>query len=282
MCKSGLKTFQRTNSDLAPRRRRAGQGRRHKLDVCEVTGLPRYRDRHQALHGAEAMRAGSHDFKVNTFACPHCGGYHLEKTIAREPVGVGSPLKPVAVFTASLASRKRRYVIFDIENPTRGAKVSCRKVATLWNVIKQQAPGISPEDHIVVGAARSVARRYRTAVTGENVKWVLGADAPDGADRALLAAIDLWRVARDFDELVIISGDHAFVDLARRAREFGLTVHVVTAQHHGKNPMLSRELAAIANTRSFVRLQTRKQKQQNLARIQPETQRMRSAAVAAA
>ena len=109
----------------------------------------------------------------------------------------------------------------------------------------------------MVGASRSVVRKYRRAIHGANVRWIVGADAPDGADRALLAAIDLRRVARDYDELVIVSGDHAFADLARRAKMLGLTVQVVTAQHPEQRSMLSRELAAAADTRTLVRLEGR-------------------------
>jgi CTP:molybdopterin cytidylyltransferase MocA len=263
-----MKTPNWIDSELTTRVPRGdGKVRLHKLPICEATGLARYRDRHQARHGAEAMCAGRHDFEVGTFACPSCHGFHLEQIFRREPVVVGASSEPTDAFMASLPSRKRRYVLFDVENPTRGARATCAQVSSLWNIIKREAPGIAPSDHVVVGAARYVVRKYRGAINGDNVKWVVGADAPDGADRALLAAIDVRRVARDFDELVIISGDHAFVDVARRARALGLTVHVVTAEDPENGLMLSRELAAIASTRSFVRLESRKQKQDNLTEI---------------
>ena len=119
---------------------------------------------------------------------------------------------------------------------------------------------MAAHDHVVVGASRSVARKYRPVITGHNVKWVIGANAPDAADYALLGAIDLRRVARDYDELVIISGDHAFADLARRAKASGLTVHVVTAEHPENRSTLSRELSAAADIRSVVRLRARSQR----------------------
>lgn len=240
------------------------KSRKHRLSKCETTGLARYRDRHQARDGAKALAAGAHRFDVSTFACSDCGGWHVEKTQVREPIVASVTSVPTQAFTESLGSRKCRYILFDVENPTRGAKATCEELADFWSVLKQKAPGIAPHDHVVVGASRSVVRKYRGAIHGANVKWVVGADAPDGADRALLQAIDLRRVARDYDELVIVSGDHAFADLARRARMLGLTVQVVTAQHPEQRSMLSRELAAAADTRTLVRLVARTPRPENL------------------
>lgn len=141
----------------------------------------------------------------------------------------------------------RRYVLFDVENPTLGAKSTQAELGELWRMISGDALGITERDHVVVGAARSVVRRYRSVIQGPNVKWVVGADAPEAADSALLAAIDLRRVARDFDEVVIISGDHAFAPLARQAKALGLQVQVVTADHPDRRSMLSSELAATAD-----------------------------------
>lgn len=264
-----MATKNRIDSDLPARTcRNDGKVRRHKLPVCDETGLARYRDRHQARDGAKALSAGERNYETSTFACPACRGFHVETTYNRTPIVLPDSPTPTAAFTESLATRKRRYWLVDVENPSCGAKWSCEQVAQFFELLKRQAPGIAPHDHVVVAAARYVRRKYRHAIVGENVKWVTGADAPDGADRAALAAIDLYRVARDFDELVIVSGDHAFVDLAKRAKQAGLSVHVVTAQAPEGRPMLSRELAATADLRTFVRLEPRAQRPDNLIAIE--------------
>ena len=238
--------------------------RRHSLPVCEATGLARFRDRHQARAGANALSSAAATLRVDTFACPDCRGWHVEKD-KTDVVATGAVASvPTAAFTDSLNSRKRRYFLIDIENPTRGAKAGVDEVATFWSILKQQAPGVAPHDHVVVGASRSVARKYRPVISGHNVKWVIGANAPDAADCALLAAIDLRRVARDYDELVIVSGDHAFADLARRAKTSGLTVHVVTAEHPENRSMLARELAAAADVRTVARLRGRTQRKRTI------------------
>jgi hypothetical protein len=238
----------------------------HKLPTCPTTGLARYRDRHQARDGVEAMRS-SHDVELHVWKCRACLGHHIEQTYRREPLSLASSCEPTADFTASLPLRKKRYFLVDIENLTHGAKAACQQAAELWGVLTRQAPGVAPRDHVVVGAARYVVRRYRAAIDGPNVKWVVGSDGPDGADRALLAAIDLRRVARDYDELVIASGDGAFTDLARKAKALGLTVHVITTQHPDQRSMLSRELSAIADFHTLVRLQSRTEKKDNLTAI---------------
>lgn len=255
------------DSDLAPRTRRAnGKPRRHKLPVCDATGLPRYRDRHQARDGARTLSAGERNYETSTFACPDCRGFHIEKTFHHAPIAI-ERTESATAFSGSLSSRKRRYWITDIENLTHGAQPSCMEAAALWSVLTQEAPGVASHDHVVIGAARHVVRKYRAAINGANVKWVVGADAPDGADRALLAAVDLHRVARNYDELVIASGDGAFAELARRAKVLGLTVHVITTQHPKQRTSLSRELATIADRRTLVRLQPRKPKRNNLVEI---------------
>ena len=75
------------------------------------------------------------------------------------------------------------------------------------------------------------------------------------------------QVARDYDELVIVSGDHAFADLARRAKTFGLSVQVVTSETPQGRPMLSRELAAAADVHTLVRLKVRPNRRENLRRL---------------
>jgi len=239
----------------------------HKLPTCSTTGLARYRDRHQARQGANATRSGADDFELHVWKCQACLGHHIEQTYRREPIVLAASSEPTAEFTASLPFRKKRCWIVDVENLTHGAKATCQQAAALWGVLTQQAPGIAPHDHVVVGAARYVVRRYRAAIDGANVKWVVGSDGPNGADRALIAAIDLRRVARDYDELVIASGDGAFTDLARRAKALGLTVHVITTQHPEQRSMLSRELSAVADFHTLIRLESRTQKKDNLTAI---------------
>lgn len=233
--------------------RRAGRTRGHRLPTCPQTGLPRYRDRHQALQGGRALSAGHRASKVSSFACPSCGGFHVDEARPlgwHAPRNTLAPTPPIGLVPASTMTR--RYVLFDVENLTHGAKATPEELASLWERIAQGPAQLNPTDHVVVGAARAVAHRYRSALPGRNIKWVVGANAPDGADRALLAAINLFEVARRYDELVILSGDHAFADIARRARAMGLNVHVVTVRHPEQRSMLARSLRVTADKHTVV------------------------------
>lgn len=241
------------------RTRRSFKVSRHRLQTCVVTGLARYRDRHQARAGAQALTAGANTLEVSTFACPDCRGFHVEKANRREPIVTCEVSDPTAIFTSSLATRKRRFFIVDIECLTHGAKATPAEVAKLWAILRTEAPGITPRDRVLVGAARRVARRYKPAINAPNIRWVVAADVKDGADRALLTAFDLWNTARNFDELVICSGDgNAFTELAVRAKRAGLSVQVVTTQSpRGGRPLLSRKLGGAADTHTLVRLRAR-------------------------
>ena len=245
----------RIESELTRGVRAGGARRPHRLPVCPVSGLARYRDRHQARDGARCATAGVPGLVVSTFACEDCHGFHLDTR-----PGVARPVhgrRQAAPARRETSDGSRRYILVDIENVTRGAKDTPFEVAALWQRL-ERAARISEDDHVVVGAARSVARRYQHVVRGERIRWVVGADAPDGADRALLAAVDLHRVAKLYDELVIVSGDHCFVPLARRAQAHGLAVRVVTVENGCSNARrtLSRALAATADTCTRVQRRT--------------------------
>ena len=183
----------------------------------------------------------------------------MSQTAATAPTSI-----PVEPFQSSMASRKRRYFLIDLENPTRGAKATSDEVAKLWRLLKEQAPGIAPHDHVVVGTSRAVAGRFRPVLSGENVKWVVGANAKDGADRALLAAIDVHSVARRYDELVIFSGDHAFTQVAVNAKRLGLGLQVIAVEHPNGRSMLSLELSDAADIHTVIR---RRGKSQRLAAV---------------
>lgn len=270
----------RINSPLTTRSSRgAGNARCHKLPMCAETGLPRYRDRHQARDAARVLTAGSPEFTAHTYPCIDCSGHHIEKSPAFASHVTTNSLPSTGPAVAALAlsqtASKRRYVLVDIENLTQGAKSTREQTAGIWATLHGTLLGITDRDHVVVGAALGVHRKYRSAVQGLGTKWVVGASGADGADRALLAAIDIVRVARDYDELVIASGDHAFAALAAHAAQLGLSVHVVHAENPGERTALANVLAEAADTRTLIHSDLRITTRRKLPTSAPKLQWLR-------
>jgi hypothetical protein len=222
---------------------------RHKLPICRATGLVRFRDRHQARQGAEAQRTTNRQVRLATFACPECRGFHLE-ALPRRP----SVVEPAPENVETLASAPRRYLLVDIENLIAG-HATRDEAKALWGILAQETPGITAKDHVVIGGNRYVAKKFSTTIAGSNIKWVVGAEGPDGTDRALLAACNLHQIAKAYSELIIMSGDHAFTELALRAQTLGLRTHVVTTKRMNRQSSLSRQLAAAADVTTTVLLQ---------------------------
>ena len=245
-------------SRRAPREARAATV--HRVPVCPTTGHARYRDRQQARHAIRAC-GGRASMEVQAFACSACAGFHIEPTQTAQPIRL-APVTDVVTartdeFRVAHMTRTRRFFLVDIENLTDGARGTDDQIRNAWRVLRDEAPGIAPADDVLIGAAERVARRLEPLIQGRNVRWVVGEQIADGADLALLEAIDLDAVATRFDELVIVSGDHAFAPLARRARLLGLSVQVVTTEAIAGRHVLAQNLASVANTHTVIRRTSR-------------------------
>lgn len=102
-----------------------------------------------------------------------------------------------------------------------------------------KAAEIGPADHVVVGCNPKAGLTAAAACPG--ARLVLGS-GPDGADRALVRAVDAGHIARRYGRLVVASGDHAFAGLTREVRRRGLRVTVV-----GRAGAISWELVPAAD-----------------------------------
>ncbi len=142
--------------------------------------------------------------------------------------------------------RGRAFHVVDIENLlalTRGERIE----PVAYQLYRAVA-GVGPSDLLTVAADRSRVFEVRTAFPGAEVRFGTG---PDGADRALLDAIDVQLLARRFDTLVIGSGDHLFWDLAYRARSAGLKV-VVVSRPKGLSRLLASQADEVIAMASLV------------------------------
>lgn len=235
----------RVSFDLTTRGQRRKARRGHSLPVCKSTGKPQFRDRHQARQAAEATVRGTCGLEARTWACPDCQRFHVDVTHRKsQEIPARPALAPVFL------SGVRRYILLDLPNASHGAR-NAAGVAQVWTDIARTL-GITPSDHVVAGSSRFQLARVRNEIHYSHVKWLVASERPEGVARALSSAIDLWSVARDYDELVIVSGCGAFADLAARAARFGLPVRVITTSTATQRSTLSRDLAKAATTRTVL------------------------------
>ena len=113
--------------------------------------------------------------------------------------------------------------LVDVENIfalTHGKAVSCR-AGELYRTIASVGDG----DLIQVAADITRVFDTKAAFPGAQLRHGRG---HDGADRALIQNFDIDHAAKRFGAVVIGSGDHAFIDVAYRARQRGLKVVVVS------------------------------------------------------
>lgn len=115
-------------------------------------------------------------------------------------------------------------------------------IKDLWNQLK---PAIAPGDQVLVATGPAMAKHALFALQSEGVRFLVGRGI-DGADNALLDAVDEEFVARRFGSLVIASGDHKLAPMARRARLQGIKrVWNLTANGGGRPSRVLREACTL-------------------------------------
>lgn len=129
----------------------------------------------------------------------------------------------------------RKIVLIDLENMLFGDHESAAAQSRQSSEqILSLAEARRPTDHLIVGCNPHLAFVAKDLFPAAKIVTGKG---KDGADLALVATIDLEHAASRFSELCIVSGDHAFSELAREARIHGLEVRVV-APHAGLSTAL--------------------------------------------
>ena len=124
------------------------------------------------------------------------------------------------------SSSSRKLVLVDLENLLFGGhervveSVLDDRSAAILAIAQARRVG----DQLVVGCNPRLAFEARTAFPGARLVTRTG---ENGADAALIDAFDSDHAASRFTELCIVSGDHAFADLAHHARDAGMTIRVV-------------------------------------------------------
>lgn len=117
--------------------------------------------------------------------------------------------------------RPRTLHLIDLENLLAG-RVDTDTVADIWDEYRQ-VTGMRWDDHVIVAVSKRNAAATFFALP-ETVQRVIGSNGPDGADLALISAVDInWAVKR-FGQVMVATGDHIFTDTTTGLRAAGLPV----------------------------------------------------------
>jgi hypothetical protein len=133
--------------------------------------------------------------------------------------------------------RGRVLLLDDHENLCGGPDAPVAVSKAIWTALTQ-ALSVDEYDNAIVGLSGFGAKNLMESLPMGQLRLVLGR-GPDGADNALIRAIDPDHVASRFDSVAIASGDHIFATLAWRLRDLGLMVCNVTAVTAGSSRALS-------------------------------------------
>lgn len=115
--------------------------------------------------------------------------------------------------------RPRTLHLVDLENLLAGW-VDERSVAEVWAEY-QKVTAMRQGDHVIV----SVSQRNAVATffsLPAAVQRIIGSNAPDGADHALLDTIDIAWTARRFGQVMVATGDGIFTPVTARLHAQGL------------------------------------------------------------
>lgn len=121
-------------------------------------------------------------------------------------------------------NRSRKIVLLDLENVLFGRHHDARPETMRSEEILRLAQARRPGDMVILGCNPQLA--FRAKLGFPNSRLVTGRGS-NGADNALIDCLDLAHAAKRFDELCIVSGDHAFAAVAFAARKAGMRVRVV-------------------------------------------------------
>lgn len=142
-------------------------------------------------------------------------------TITATPETTGRPHGSQLRCGRHRLSRPRTLTLMDLEN-LLGGDVETTAVRDMWSEFVRVVD-LRHDDHTCVAVSRHHAVAAFVGLPG-NVQRIVGADGPDGADLALIEAIDYGWIASNFGQVVLASGDHIFAPVAQRLRTVGLPV----------------------------------------------------------
>ncbi|MBP2264714.1 hypothetical protein J3A64_000178 [Pseudarthrobacter sp. PvP004] len=129
----------------------------------------------------------------------------------------------------SCAVGNRTLHAIDLENELGGVDASPQEISDFFHVWSLHTSTVTPGDRVIVAMSHRLAKRAWFVLPRQGIQRVVGS-GQDGADNALLHAIDITHDSRRFSRLVIGSGDGIFTDLALKAARSGMQVEQVVGR----------------------------------------------------
>lgn len=145
--------------------------------------------------------------------------------------------------TVSASFTYRSIHAIDLQNLLGGTEASHEEIVNCFHLWSAHVVGVKPGDRVVVATSHRMAHTAWFALPAQGIQRVVRS-GPDGADLALLDAIDLDRDARRFSRLIIGSGDGIFASLATAAASQGVLVEQIV----GRGGNAAALASACANT----------------------------------
>lgn len=133
-------------------------------------------------------------------------------------------LDAVALPQKKRALQGRRLVVVDIENVAGGAVVT-QAMADWARTVVESALDVREGEQVVIGTSHIGLFTAKTAWPCARVKARSG---EDGADIELLEVLTTEGVEDRFDEVVLVSGDHIFVEAVAALGASGVGVTVAS------------------------------------------------------
>lgn len=128
----------------------------------------------------------------------------------------------VALPLKKRAMRGRRLVVVDIENVAGGALVT-KAMADWARAVVEATLQVAEGEQVVIGTSHVGMFNASDAWPSARVKVRSG---EDGADLELLNVLETEHVEERFDEVLIVSGDGVFADVAAHLARYGVRVTV--------------------------------------------------------
>lgn len=142
-------------------------------------------------------------------------------------------------------NRTRVKIYVDLENACGGSHAICAHQET----IKQMVLGLRDQyaAQVTYSVGPMALQSYPTLMWDWSFARFIPGRGLDGADLALIGAIENEPFQENIDSLILVSGDHIFANQIKQLKEFGISTTVISLQG-----ALSNQLRKVATSIQYL------------------------------